>query len=128
VNLLPIALIAILAAIAVPLIGCGGGGTDSTSSGSSAASAPGSPAQGGGAVTISDYEYTPADLTVPVGTVVKITNEDSTPHTVTSKESGVFESGSIETGKTGQIKLEKAGTFAYYCAFHPFMKGTIEVE
>jgi plastocyanin len=117
----------VLVGFAVPLIGCGGGGTDSTSSESSSASQP-APAKSGDAVTISEYEYSPAALTVPVGTVVKITNEDSTPHTVTSKESGAFDSGSIETGKTGQVKLEKAGTFAYYCAFHPFMKGTITVE
>ena len=127
VNLLPAVLVTVLVGFAVLLAGCGGGGTDSTSSGSSAASQP-APAKGGDAVTISEYEYSPAELTVPVGTVVKITNKDSTPHTVTSKESGVFESGPIDTDKSGEIKLEKAGTYAYYCAFHPFMKGTITVE
>jgi hypothetical protein len=55
-------------------------------------------------------------------------HRDSTPHTATSKEPGVFESGSIDTGKSGKVKLEETGSFAYYCAFHPFMKGTIVVE
>ena len=41
-----------------------------------------------------------ADLTVAGGTTVKFTNEDSTPHTATSKDSGAFESGTIETGKS----------------------------
>jgi plastocyanin len=113
----------LLAVIAVMLVGCGssGGGTDQ--------SAPGS---GGGAsaqaVTIQDYTYKPASITVPRGTTVTFTNRDSTPHTATSKESGAFESGSIDTGKSGTVKLEESGTFAYYCAFHPFMKGTIVVE
>jgi plastocyanin len=79
-------------------------------------------------VTIVDYTYKPAQLTVAAGTTVKFTNQDSTPHTVTSKQSGAFETGSIDTGKTDEITLAKAGTYAYYCAFHPFMKGTIEVE
>jgi plastocyanin len=112
-----------LAASAVLLLGCGSdsGGTDQTSSASSGAA-------GAEAVTIKDYIYKPASITVPKGTTVTFTNRDSTPHTATSKEAGVFESGSIETGKSGEIKLEKSGTFAYYCLFHPFMKGTIVVE
>lgn len=80
------------------------------------------------AVTIADYTYEPGDLVVPVGTKVTFTNEDSTPHTATSKERGAFDSGSVDTGKNSEIALEKAGTFQYYCAFHPFMKGTITVE
>jgi plastocyanin len=113
----------LLAVTAVLLVGCGssGGGTDQSASESGGgASAP--------AVTIQDYTYKPASITVPKGTTVTFTNRDSTPHTATSKEPGVFESGSIDTGKSGTVKLEESGTFAYYCAFHPFMKGTIVVE
>ena len=75
-------------------------------------------------MTIEDYTYKPAEVTVAKGTTVKFTNRDSTPHTATSNESGVFESGTIEPGKSGKITLDEAGTFAYYCVFHPFMKGT----
>ena len=86
------------------------------------------PSPGSKAVTIQDYTYEPASITVTRGTTVVFTNRDSTPHTATSKESGGFESGSIDTGETGKITLEKTGTFAYYCVFHPFMKGTIVVK
>lgn len=112
-----------LIAAAALLVGCGGGSSDDGSSTAKSGS-------GGGAksVTISDYTYEPADLMVPVGTTVSFTNEDSTPHTATSKMSGAFESGSIDTDQTRTVTLEDAGTFAYYCAFHPFMKGTITVE
>ncbi|HET7484344.1 MAG TPA: cupredoxin family copper-binding protein [Solirubrobacterales bacterium] len=112
-----------LAVIAALLGGCGsnGGGTDQASLGSNGT-------QNAKAVTIQDYTYKPASITVPKGTTVVFTNRDSTPHTATSKEAGVFESGSIDTGKTGKITLEKTGTFSYYCVFHPFMKGTISVE
>jgi plastocyanin len=112
----------LLAASAVLLVGCGsgGGGTDQTSSASS----------GGGAqaVTIKDYIYKPASITVPKGTTVAFTNHDTTAHTATSKQSGVFESGPIDPGKSVKVTLEKTGTFTYYCLFHPFMKGTIVVE
>ena len=104
------------------LAGCGG----SSEEGSTAQSGSGS--AGVKSVTIADYTYEPADLTVPVGTKVSFTNEDSTPHTATSKMPGAFESGSIDTDRTRTITLEDPGTFAYYCAFHPFMKGTITVE
>lgn len=123
----PAVLLLVMAALV--FAGCGGGGdTDSTPSGSPSNSAA-SEAQ---AVTISDYTYKPAQLTVPAGTTVQFTNKDSTPHTATSKatsnESGAFETGSIDTGKTAKVILETPGTYAYYCAFHPFMKGTITVE
>ena len=111
-------------AAAALLVGCGGGSYGSDGSTASDSSS------GGGAksVTISDYTYEPANLTVPVGTRVTFANEDSTPHTATSKDQGAFDSGSIGTGESGAVTLEEAGSFQYYCAFHPFMKGTITVE
>jgi plastocyanin len=112
----------LLAVFALFLVGCGG---SSDSGGGSASGASG--ASGAKTVTIKDYTYQPAAITVPVGTTVKFTNQDSTPHTATAKGAGGFESGPIDTGKTGAIMLEKAGTYQYYCVFHPFMKGTIKV-
>jgi plastocyanin len=112
-----------LTVFALFLVGCGGSSDSSSSSASTA-----SGASGAKAVTIKDYTYEPAAITVPAGTTVKFTNQDSTPHTATAKGAGGFESGPIDTVKTGTIKLEKAGTYAYYCVFHPFMKGTITVK
>ncbi len=126
VGMRPVAIPLVVAALV--FAGCGGGDdTDSTPSGSTSGSAAAS-ASGPQAVTIVDYTYKPADLTVPAGTTVEFTNEDSTPHTATSKQSGAFETGSIDTGKSAKVTLEEPGTYAYYCAFHPFMKGTVTVE
>jgi plastocyanin len=112
----------LLAVIAALIAGCGSGddGTDPSSSSAGANTVK--------QVTIKDYLYEPATITVPKGTTVTFANRDSTPHTATSKQSGVFESGSIDTGKSAKITLEDSGTFAYYCLFHPFMKGTVVVE
>jgi plastocyanin len=111
-----------LAASAILLLGCG---SDSGGTGQTSATPSGS---GATAVTIKNYIYKPATITVPKGTTVTFTNQDSTAHTATSKESGVFESGPIETGKSAKVILNTSGTFTYYCLFHPFMKGTIVVE
>jgi plastocyanin len=117
----PVGAALLLATIAVLLVGCGGG-TDRTSSSSV------TDAESAKAVTIEDYLYEPARIAVPKGTTVIFANRDSTPHTATSKAPGEFESGSLDSGESGEITLEKSGTFAYYCLFHPFMKGTIVVE
>lgn len=100
----------VLIAAAALLAGCGGSSDDTK------------------AVTIADFLYEPDAITVPAGTEVTFTNEDAAPHTATSKDQGAFDSGSIGTGESGSITLEETGTFDYYCAFHPFMKGTITVE
>jgi plastocyanin len=107
---------------AVGLAGCGGGGADSTSAPTSI------PTGGAQAVKIANFAFAPPDITVAKGTTVKFSNEDETAHTATAKESGAFDSGTIEPGKSAEVTLDQSGTFAYYCSFHPFMKGTITVE
>jgi len=112
--------------IAALLVGCGGGNDDAGRTSTAASGASKSAATK--AVTIRDYTYAPATITVPKGSTVTFTNRDSTPHTATSKQSGLFESGSLDTGESGAVTLDETGSFAYYCLFHPFMKGTITVE
>ena len=93
---------------------------------------PGAPAAGGDTVLISDFLYEAERLTVAVGTKVTFTNEDSAPHTATSGQSptadGVFDTGTLKKGQSKPVKLTKTGTFAYYCAIHPFMKATVIVK
>jgi plastocyanin len=112
-----------LAACAALLAGCGGG--DDTTAATESDTAASSGAE---AVKIVDFEYIPPSITVPAGTTVSFENEDSAAHTATSKESGAFDTGTIKGGATGEITLDQPGTFAYFCAFHPFMKGTIVVK
>ena len=114
---------ALLPVLAVAgLAGCGGGGGADTT-----AAEPSAGTAGAKAVEIADFAYAPAELTVPQGTTVEFTNEDSTPHTATAKGGG-FDSGTIKPGKSAEVTLDRTGTFAYFCSFHPFMNGTITVE
>ncbi len=77
-------------------------------------------------IKIANYGYQSATLTVRVGTKISVTNTDQTAHTLTAR-SGVFDSGTINPGKTAHITLTKPGLYPYYCQLHAFMSGTIKV-
>jgi plastocyanin len=78
------------------------------------------------AITIQDFAYSPASLTVKVGTTLTITNRDMTAHTLSAND-GAFDSGTIQPGQTVRVTVHKAGTFPYHCEFHAFMTGTLKV-
>jgi plastocyanin len=78
------------------------------------------------------FAFSPATLTISVGTTVIWMNTTGAPHTVTSDDGKSFDSG-INTpigaqGGTFSFTFTKAGTFAYHCQFHTFMMGTIIVK
>lgn len=79
-------------------------------------------------VSIKDMAFSPASLTVKLGTTVTWTNEDATAHTVTADdESGDFGSQLLNKGDTYQYTFNTTGTYTYHCTQHPDMKGTITV-
>lgn len=77
-------------------------------------------------VSIQDFAFVESTLEIPVGTTVTWTNNDATPHTVTSTD-GVFDSGGLDSGETFSFTFDSPGEFAYFCSFHPGMQGTIVV-
>jgi amicyanin len=78
-------------------------------------------------VTISDFQFAPASVTVNVGDTVTWTNNGPTPHSATSS-SGVFDTGIMDAGQSGSHTFTEAGTFAYICTPHPNMRGTVVVQ
>lgn len=76
---------------------------------------------------IKGYAFTPADLEVSVGDTVTWTNSDTAPHTVTSTGGGPLDSPNLEKGDTWSFTFTKPGTYPFYCAVHPDMKGTVTV-
>ncbi len=82
--------------------------------------------QGGTAVTISDFKFNPATLTVPVGTTVTWTNNDEEPHTIAAKD-GSFHSPGMDTHGTYSFTFATPGSYDYICSIHPFMTGTVVV-
>lgn len=80
----------------------------------------------GSAVSIQGFAFHPPSITVPVGSTVTWTNQDSAPHTATAKD-GSFDTGTLKQGQSMTITFSKVGAYAYYCQFHPFMLGTVTV-
>ena len=104
----------------------GPGGADA--SGAPASGAPASAAAGGGTpAKIIDFGFEPASINVKVGESVTWTNTGAAPHTATADD-GSFDSKNLASGATFTQAFAKAGTFAYHCAIHPAMKGTVTVQ
>ncbi len=81
------------------------------------------------AVTISNFAFGPAELTVKPGTEVVWTNRDEEPHTVVGPGPGVsFKSAGLDTGDSFAVTFDKPGLYRYFCSIHPQMTGTIRVE
>ena len=76
---------------------------------------------------IRDLKYLPARLEITAGTIVEWTNNDPLVHTVTADDRS-WDSGPIEPGKTFRRRFATAGTFAFHCTPHPFMKGVVVVR
>lgn len=80
-------------------------------------------------VAVKDFAFMPGSITVKKGTTVMWTNQDSTPHTVTSSGSGekVMDSRDLAQGGMYSVTFDTAGTYEYFCTIHPDMTGTITV-
>jgi plastocyanin len=89
--------------------------------GSAAASA------GGHSVVIQNFVYTPGRIVVTAGTPITVTNADGTKHTLTA-DNGSFDTGDLAGGGHGSVTIAAPGKYAYHCAIHNYMTGTIEVQ
>ncbi|MFB7668676.1 plastocyanin/azurin family copper-binding protein [Kitasatospora sp. NPDC056138] len=115
----------------------GASGTSGTVIASPPATAPSTPYTSGqpsapaaaNAVTIKNFAFSPATVTVKAGTTVTWTNTDPDAHTVTSKQGsgGPLQSAALATGNTYSYTFTAPGTYPYYCTIHPFMTATVEV-
>ena len=73
--------------------------------------------------------YCPATVTVTAGDTVTWTNVDLAAHTVTYEgPGGPVDSGSMAQGRSWSTRFDVAGTYPYYCRFHPGMAGSIVVR
>jgi plastocyanin len=72
------------------------------------------------------WHYAPAEVTVPAGTTVVWFNKGKHEHTVTADDKS-FDSGMKGPGGTYSRAFPRPGKFTYYCAPHPWMKGTVQV-
>lgn len=78
-------------------------------------------------VHMKNFAFVPATIHVKVGDAVEWVNDDADAHTVDSVAK-LFDSGGLDTHEQYTHVFPKAGSFAYFCALHPYMKGTVIVQ
>jgi plastocyanin len=76
-------------------------------------------------ITIDKLVFAPVEVAAKVGDTVEWVNKDMLAHTAT----GTHREFNVVIGpkKTARLVLKKAGSFDYYCTFHPNMKGRLVV-
>ena len=79
------------------------------------------------AVTIRNFAFSPATLTVAKGTTVTWTNTDASVHTVTAV-AGAFDSGNLAQAHSFSRVFGAAGTYMYRCNIHQYMTATVVVD
>ncbi|HEX4744578.1 MAG TPA: cupredoxin domain-containing protein [Candidatus Limnocylindria bacterium] len=84
----------------------------------------------GATVTYKSFAVSPTAVEIARGQAVQWKNEDSTQHTVSGGRPGAkgpFDQ-KVGGGATTQVVFETAGTFDYFCEFHPSMTGKVTVR
>ena len=81
----------------------------------------------GAKVSIANFTFTPAEITIAPGESVTWTNDDGAPHGL------VYEDGAKGTdlllpGTSFSRQFDRPGTYDYSCAVHPYMAGRVVVR
>ena len=79
-------------------------------------------------VEISDFAFQPGTVTIQVGDTVTWTNLDGAAHTATDTGPQALFDGVMANGESFSYTFTQAGTFNYFCTFHPEMTGTVIVQ
>jgi plastocyanin len=78
-------------------------------------------------VVMRNLEFQPLVATMPPGTEVTVTNDDSAGHEITVPRLGVDEV--LDGGESVSFVVDEPGTYDYVCEFHPpDMLGRLVVE
>jgi amicyanin len=80
-------------------------------------------------VAMQGYAFAPASLTVPAGSTVTWTNQDTAPHDVKTTSGPVsIHSPMLSKGQSWSFTFTAAGSYGYYCTVHPDMTAGITVR
>ena len=77
--------------------------------------------------------FIPYSISINAGDSIIWSNDDTAAHTatggsITSGESGTFNSGLISSSATFEYTFDDVGSFEYFCIVHPWMSGAITVN
>jgi plastocyanin len=77
-------------------------------------------------VEIRNFAFVPERLEVRTGDRIRFTNHDLAPHTATADDDS-WDSDTLEGGETVELTVTSKWSGAYYCAYHPQMKATLDI-
>ena len=78
-------------------------------------------------VSIANFAFAPAEITVAPGATVTWKNDDGAPHGIAYKDDAAG-TGLLLPGASFTRTYDKTGTFDYVCAVHPYMTGKVVVR
>ena len=122
--------------LAIALTACGDGDDDptlqpptTTPGASSGTPSPSESADDSPQLTARDFSFSPAAITVPANTTLRVRNRGQQSHTFTTlANQPVTFDVPLEPGEDGTVTLSAAGSVKYRCEVHPTrMSGTITV-
>ncbi|MGZ5390813.1 MAG: cupredoxin domain-containing protein [Mycobacterium sp.] len=104
------------------------GTATATASPETTSETPGSPAEASGpTITMANMSFGDP-ITVAPGAKITLKNDDSAEHSVTSQTEGKFDLH-VDGGEQGTLTAPaEPGEYAFYCVYHPSMKGTLIVK
>ena len=76
-------------------------------------------------VEMKDMTFSPAAFTAHVGDTVEWVNNDFVAHSATARN-GDWDVN-VPAHQTRRLLIQHPGTVAYYCRFHPTMKGEAQI-
>lgn len=80
-------------------------------------------------ISIDNFTFTPATVTVAAGTRVVWINHDDIPHEVVGADDPrTLKSPPLDTNDQFAFVFTKTGTYKYFCGLHPMMQGTVVVR
>ncbi len=77
-------------------------------------------------VEITGFVFVPDKLKVSVGDTVTWINLDIVPHTATAVDES-WDTGAMQQNESKSISVTEDFISDYFCAFHPTMKGKLEL-
>jgi plastocyanin len=112
--------------LALPCLALGACGGDDEPAGGGG----GSGASAKAAVDIKEFKFAPEAVEVEAGGQVTFANADKAKHNAQTDAGakGAFNTDDLQKGDSKAVTFDEPGTYSYYCIYHRFMTGTVEVS
>jgi len=78
-------------------------------------------------ISIDNFTFSPSEITIAAGTIVRWLNRDDIPHTIVEKSLS-FRSKALDTDDTFSHQFNDTGEVDYFCSLHPHMTGRVVVK